>query len=284
MKQVWIVEKYMHLEYEDGLVAAIEKSGANCYLFDDTHYTFDFDKSIKNKFTEKDCTVFYGSFQRGRQIYSQTNFIPGIFITVENYECYKYYGYYGYNLLNHNYLMFGLNDIQRNIVKIFDYFKTDSIFIRPSNGYKTFTGQLLSKENFEEEFRVLCLSYGGLDLDQLVVVSPKQDIIEENRFLVVNKNNRNYIVDGVKYMVNKEVLTEREVDENAWIYAETVVDYYTPDKAFTIDIAKLADGSYKVLEIGTFCCAGLYCMDLDKVVESINELCILEYNDYWNIK
>jgi hypothetical protein len=44
-------------------------------------------KHIKQKFTEKDCVIFYGSLQRGRQIYKETNFIPGVFYTTENYEC-----------------------------------------------------------------------------------------------------------------------------------------------------------------------------------------------------
>ena len=46
---------------------------------------------------------------------------------------------------------------------------------------------------------------------------------------------------------------------------------------------KINDGNYKVLKIGSFCCAGWYNMDLEKVVKEINKLCITEYNDYYNL-
>lgn len=284
MKVNWIIEKYMFEEYEEQLFQIIKNNGHNCLLIDDTDWRFDFDRDIKTKFKSDDCVLFYGSLQRGRQILSDTSFIPGIFLTINNYECFKYYGYYGDSLVNKDYLIFGLNDIKRNKEKIFNYFQTSSIFIRPSNGYKTFTGQLLSNDNFDEEFRVLCLSYGGLDLDQLVLVSKYQHIKEENRFIVINKNGKNFIIDGNKYMVERELVKERVVDQDAWNYAETVIDNYTPDKAFTIDIAKMSDGSYKVLEIGSFCCASWYNMNLELVVNQINDLVINEYNDYYELK
>ena len=41
------------------------------------------------------------------------------------------------------------------------------------------------------------------------------------------------------------------------------------------------NGEYKVLEIGSFCCAGWYNMDLEKVVDATNKLCVSEYNDYF---
>jgi len=164
----------------------------------------------------------------------------------------------------------------------FEKFGGNNMFIRPSNGYKTFTGQLLPKENFEYEFDIF-IKTQFVDMDQLVLIAPEQKVREENRFIVINEDGVNRIVDGMKYMIDREVLTERIVDEQALVYANTVVNNYTPDKAFTIDIAKMDDGTYKVLEIGSFCCAGWYNMDLEKVVKEINNLCITEYNDYYNL-
>ncbi len=283
MKINWIVEKYMFEEYEEQLVATIKDSGQNCLLIDDTHFKYDFNKDIKNKFTENDCVIFYGSLQRGSQIWRETNFIPGIFLTRDNYECFKYYSYYGDKMVNSEYMLLGLNDVARVSKMFFEKFGGDEMFIRPSNGFKTFTGQLLPKENFETEFDILCRSYGGLDMDQLVLIAPKKNVREENRFVVISEESGNRIIDGMKYMVDGEVVTERIVDEQALVYANSVVNNYTPDKAFTIDVAKMNDGTYKVLEIGSFCCAGWYNIDIDKVVKEINKLCITEYNDYHNI-
>lgn len=308
MKVNWIIEKHMFEEYEQKLVNTIKNSGHNCLVIDDTDWKFDFNKDIKNKFNEKDCVIFYGSLQLGRKIWNQTNFIPGIFLTIDNYECFKYYGYYGDQLVNSNYMMMGMNDILRNKQKIFEilhsknwtHLTNEKIFIRPSNGFKTFTGQLLPweivtkkedshfiyydvKKIFEKEFDILSKSYGNVDIDQLVLVAPEQKVREETRFVIVVNNNENEVIDGNIYMIDGELVKERLFDKKAFEYVKTVANNYTPDKAFTIDIAKLDDGTYKTLEIGSFCCAGLYNMDLEIVVNKINNLCIKEYNDYHNV-
>jgi hypothetical protein len=282
MKPVWIVEKHMFPEYEEQLVAAIEKSGAKCYLFDDTdHLKFNFNKQIKNKFTNKDCTIFYGSLQRGRELYAKTDFVPGIFLTIDNYECYKYYGMFGKHLLNSTYRMMGLNDLKRWK----SYFES-KIFIRPSNGYKTFPGQIINMDNFESEYETLINSYGGVDIDQLVVISPCKNILKESRFAVINGK----VVDGCVYMMNGEKTEERTVDERALIFANIVIENLPtdfPDPAYTIDIACVdfdGDEEYRVIEINSLCCAGLYHMDKDLIVSAMNDLVIEKYNDFWEIK
>jgi len=279
MKTTWLVEKFLFEDYEDELVKTIRGLDSTCHIIDDTDINFDFDKKIKNRFTDKDCVIFYGSLQLGRKIYSRTNFIPGIFLTIENYECYKYYGFYGDKLLNSDYLMMGMNDVKRNKEKIFNYFSTDDVFIRPSNGYKTFTGQCLNKEQFEYELDTLCKSYGGVDMDQLVIIAKKQDVHQESRFIIVDGK----LIDGSIYMTDGVLNKEKIVDLKAMELAKSVINCYEPDRAFTIDIAKLKDGSYKVLEIGSFCCASLYNADFKKVVKAVNKLMIKEYNDYWNL-
>jgi hypothetical protein len=279
MKITWLVEKFLFDEYEKRLCQTIKDSGSECIVIDDTDINFDFDKKIKNRFTDKDCVIFYGSLQLGRKIHSRTNFIPGIFLTIENYECYKYYGFYGNKLLNSDYLMMGLNDVKRNKEKIFNYFSIDSIFIRPSNGYKTFTGQCLNKEKFEYELDVLCKSYDGVDMDQLVVIAKKQDVHQESRFIIIDSK----LIDGSIYMIDGVLNKEKMIDLKAMELAQSVIGCYEPDRAFTIDIAKLKDGNYKILEIGSFCCASLYNADFEKVINAMNSLMIKEYNDYWNL-
>jgi len=289
MKPTWIVEKHMFPEYEEELVAAIKESGANCYMFDDTDFMkFDFDKDIKRRFTNEDCTIFYGSLQRGREVYAKTDFVPGIFLTLDNYECYKYYGYFGYMLMNMVYLMMGLNDVPRWRA----YFtgmasgREDKIFIRPSNGYKTFPGQLIDLNNFDKDYDMLIKSYGGIDKDQLVVIAPYHNIIRESRFAVINGK----IVDGCVYMVEGEKITERMVDEGALSFANSILGCLPPefpDPAFTIDIAYVDDlkyyeeKRYKVIELNSLCCAGLYQMDKKLIVNAMNELVMAKHKDFW---
>lgn len=282
MKKVnWVIDKYIFEDYEDKLVDAIKRSGMNVHFYDDCNET-SVQRFLDRKFTDNDIVIFHGSIQHGRRVL-QTRYYPGIYLSLDAYECYKYYGLFGDYLLNSNYLMMGLNDLLRNKDKIFDIFKTESIFIRPSNGYKSFPGQTLPKENFETEYDILIKSYGGLDTDILVVVAPAVEIDEEYRFIVVDKK----VVSGSLYMDKDNrkswsAYYDRVCgDEIAWRFAEEMALIYQPDKAFTLDICKLPNGEYKVIEVNSFCCGSMYGNDYDEVVKAVNELCISDFEDIW---
>ena len=289
MKKVnWVIDKYLFDEYEDRLATAIKNSGSNVYFYDDLCGKT-FKEYITSKFTDEDIVVFHGSLQHGMQL-SHLPIYPGTFMTIQNYECYKYYGYYGNLLLNEDYMMMGLNDVLRNKEKIFSCFDKyrnahGKIFIRPSDGFKSFAGQLLSYDNFEQEFNVLIQSYGGINMESIVLVSGLQNILEEYRFVIVDGK----VISGSTYFDSENVGTYNPhydkicTDEKAIQFANDVVKLYQPDKAFTIDVCKIDSGEYKLLEIGSFNCASMYGNDYDKIVNSINELSIKEYNDLFNI-
>ena len=100
-----VIDKYLFDEYEDRLTTAIKNSGAVVHFYDDL-CDKQFKEWVTDKFTEKDIVIFHGSLQHGKQL-SHLPIYPGVFMTIDNYECYKYYGYYGDNLLNSNYMMMG---------------------------------------------------------------------------------------------------------------------------------------------------------------------------------
>lgn len=286
MKKVnWIIEKYLFDEYEDKVVDAIKNSGNNVVVWDCTESRFDtIEEYIKNKFTTDDIVLIHGSLQMGRAVL-RTPCYPGVFLTLENYECYNYYGYFGDVLLNSEYVMMGLNDVMRNKDNFFETFNTDAVFIRPSNGYKSFPGQLLHKDDFDDEFDLLTKSYGGLDMNTLTVISPIKDIKEEYRFIVVDGK----VISGSLYMDEKsrdkwEAYYDKPCEDNlATAFAEQIVlDKYQPDKAYTIDVCKLEDGSYKLIELNSLCCASWYGNDYNLVIKALNELALNEYYDVYD--
>jgi hypothetical protein len=282
MKNVnWIIEKNLFDDYENKLVEAINKNGSNCILYDNDRWNSDLKKDLSKLLKDDDIVIFHGSLGLGKKMLRETSYYPGIYLTLESYECFKYYGYYGDNLLNNNYLMFGLNDVLRNKNFIFNIFNSEKIFIRPSNGYKTFTGQCLSKINFEKDFDLLIKSYGGIDLDTLCLISPAQDIEEEYRLVIVDKK----IISGSLYMDSKnreswiayyDKLCE---DVNVFKFAESLIEMYQPDFCFDMDICRLSNGDYKLIEINSFCCGSMYGNDYEKVVSAVNDMCLKDYND-----
>lgn len=293
MKKVnWIIDKDIFEEYEERLVDSIKKSGSNVYFYDELvrvnskdYSVDDFKNYMLNKFTDKDIVVFHGSLEYSKKL-SHLPIYPGTFLTLENFECYNYYGYFGDYLLNSNYMMMGLNDVLRNKDRLVDnLFANESFFIRPSNGYKSFPGQILNYDNFESEFDILIKSYAGLDMNTLVLLSRKQELEEEYRFIVVDGE----VISGSQYFDKDNIGTFKpyydRVCENdkAIEFAIKMSKLYQPDKAYTIDICKTKNNEYKLLELNSFNCASMYGNDYDKVVEAINKLAIKEYNDLFEI-
>lgn len=278
----WVIDKGMFEDYEDRLVTAIRKSGMEVVFYDDAKHQTTIGNFLGRRFIDPydDVIIFHGSLQHGRGVL-KTPFYPGIYLTLENYECYNYYGYFGDNLLNDKYTMMGLNDVLRNKNRIFGRFGTEPIFIRPSNGYKSFPGQTLPYKNFEQEFNILTKSYGGLDLNTLVVISPAQEIEEEYRFIVIDGK----VISGSMYM-DKQSRSEWKAyydrlceDQGAMDFAIEMSQIYQPDKTYTLDVCRLPNGEYKLIELNSFCCASMYGNDYDKVVEAVNDLCIKDFED-----
>jgi hypothetical protein len=275
----WIIDTNLWDEYEDRLVESIKKSGANVYFYDEIKNS-SFKKFIlKNFQSNNDVNIFHGSLGHGRQL-THLPIYPGVFLNIDNYECYNYYGYFGDYLLNEDYMMMALNDVLRNKEKIFNNFINTSIFIRPSNGYKSFPGQMLSNHNFDSEFNLLIHSYCGLDMNTLVLIADKQLLKEEYRFIVVDGE----VISGSQYFDEKNINTFNPYydricqDQNATDFAIEMSKIYQPDLAYTIDVCKTNNDEYKLLELNSFNCASMYGNDYEKVVNAINKLAVNEHN------
>lgn len=282
MKEInYVIERYLFTEYEEKLAEAAVRSGAKVYFYDELFCDPNFVDWVKKTIPVDSIVIFHGSLQHGKKM-AHLPYYPGVFLTLENFECYNYYGYFGDYLLNSNYRMMGLNDVLRNKDKLFN---CGQIFIRPSGGDKSFPGQTLSHDNFEHEFNLLINSYSGLDMNTLVVIADAQPIREEYRFIVIDGE----VISGATYFDESNVGTLKPHydklcdDLGAWRFATKMSKIYQPDKAYTIDVCKDAYREYKLLEINSFNCASMYGCDYDKVVEASNKLAIKEYNDLFEI-
>ena len=279
----WILDANLWNEYEDNLVNSIKKSGANIYFYDELKNS-SFKKFMLKFESNNDINIFHGSLGHGRQL-THLPIYPGVFLNIDNYECYNYYGYFGDYLLNEDYMMMGLNDVLRNKDKIFSTFINTHVFIRPSNGYKSFPGQMLSFNNFESEFNLLIKSYCGLNMSTLVLISDRQNLKEEYRFIVVDGE----VVSGSQYFDETNIGTFDPYydrickDQNAIDFAIKMSKIYQPDLAYTIDVCKTINDEYKLLELNSFNCASMYGNDYDKVVKAVNTLSTKEHNDLFKI-
>lgn len=286
MKLYWLIEKDLH-ETEKSHIDILKKLNIHYKLVDGSKFDFNPD----TLFNIDDCVIFYGSLQYGKKV-RQSNLVPGLYWNEKNMLCSNYYSYYENELLHSDYIMLPYGEISRKRDFLFKIFG-DTLFIRPDSGNKQFTGNLLNKDNFDYVLDIINIY--NIDNDLMCLISPAKNILKEWRFVIVNGE----VISGSLYRdwTNGGELTENDtkdivllkskskyelVDENSDVfkYCQKVSKLYDADKAYTIDITLTDNNEYKVIEIGSFSCAGLYSNDLEKIIKSVNEISIDDWNEY----
>ena len=303
MKEVkWLIEKNVFEDNEEQLVNNINKLGMQTYLVDDSH-TEDVVKHLMNFVYEpKDIVVFYGSIGLGHKL-QKAPWVPGVYLNDKMMECTSYYPVLG-DMLVHagHYIMLPYGDLLRMEKRIFNYFFKGwtEIFIRPNSGTKQFTGMVIEKDNWEEGIKLA--GFYGIDPDMLVLISTVWAFHREWRFVVVDGkiitgsayrdwsrgeeleiSTRDYVLKK-SHSIKEECFTNpdfAEWDRDAWDVAQACADKYNPDHCWTIDVVRSAAGTYAIIEIGSFSCAGLYGANLEKVVKAVSKSALEEWNEYF---
>jgi len=219
---------------------------------------YDFDPSYSSQY---DLIIYYGSLQLARKIYNKYPNVV-IYCTFDNYECTKYYAYLGGYLLNKDYMMIPFSEFPRMRKLIFSIFGKDGkVFVRPSSGEKTFTGQLVRSLDFDADYKTLNL-YDVSHHAMIIISSPKK-IIREWRLVVCDGK----VITGSLYndaTMNLDYkLYPTEVQDLA---TQVLAVGYEPDVVWSLDLCETDDGKYHLLEIGGFSCAGMYEGDYDIIV------------------
>jgi hypothetical protein len=249
----------------------------NYAIFQDQHNS----NSWKSLFHEDECVIFYGSIELGSKISKFAPWTPSIFCSMDNYKCSNYFPiFHGLFLNSKNYIMLPYGSIlkSKNILQTFG----DEIFIKPNKGNKIFPGKTIHLNNIKNELEnIEKLSYYGINHDELCIIAPKHNIMTEWRFVIIDWN----IVCGSEYYPND---TQQANDMEAFKAAKQLlnkakIENFSPDPVWTLDIAKLNNGEYIPLEIGSFSCAGLYACNMLKVVEEVSQKAVDIWNDIHEI-
>jgi hypothetical protein len=160
----------------------------------------------------------------------------------------------------------------------------EAVFIRPNDGYKSFTGNLVYKENWEQSVKLMeysiessiSQSIADIPKSDLVIVAPPLNITKEYRFFAIDRK----IITGSLYKENGTKKFSNQYPQQAFDLAQQIIDStpWQPDPAFSIDICQAYD-KYYLLEIGAFSCSGMYHADVTKIVTAASQLAIKEFND-----
>lgn len=275
MKPTWLIEAEVFPNECGRLIAELARQEVPYVV---ANYGKSYEEYIKD-FPDDACMVFYGSLQFASVLRRQTNW-SGVYCNLPKFECLYYYPRFGQYLLNSNYAMLPFGELDRRRDWLFQNIGNDKqLFIRPSSGYKTFTGKVTNAENWDKDLRLF--GFYDINPEELVVAATPSPIKQEWRVVVSDK-----VISGSRYFVNDPQYWDR--DNSVETLPDFIVQYakeiltnvkYQPDPCWTIDICQLESGELKVVEVGSFSCAGMYASDPEPIVSELNRISVREWEE-----
>lgn len=273
MKAHWIVENFTDSDDYRELVAAVRRSGRECFVIG-RHNHFDFDPS---GFSEHECVIVQGSIQMTKNIRSRLphGCFPVAYNSWNNYLCSAWYPKFQDLLFNDKHEFMTLGELKANKFDIYRRFGKEAlIFVRPDSGEKSFSGQLIDLQDFDRIWNNAVAS-NAKDED-LVIVSTPKTINGEWRFVCSKYDNEiiaqsTYQYQGKKTLIPSAPAGAAELCKKIWNR-----DCH-PDSVYCVDICEDADGNFWLLEFTSFSSAGLYETNKDRVVQKVSEIAEKEH-------
>lgn len=255
----WLLEHGVFKSDEKPLIEALERQGIQYHL---CHFGESYDDIITKMGSKR--AIFHGSLQFGKLIKQTLGHSISVYCNLPKYECVYYYPRFGDYLVNSDYAMLPFGELSRRTSWLFEVFGPDSLFLRPSSGYKTFTGLVLDR-GAEWDMELNHLRY-RIDPETLVVVAPVRTVDKEWRVVVVDGK----VITAGQYRDRGIDVRVNDVPMVVTDFAQQVVGQsgYKPDFAWTLDVGETQRG-LRVIEVGSFSCAGLYACDYDAIVKTV---------------
>lgn len=191
-------------------------------------------------FKENEQYFVMGSYPLTRNVYK---LFPNSVFSLEDYSFEAWFKIFEKkNMLNENAQIVKASDIDWN---------SEELFVRPLNDTKDFNGGIYNKNT---------LKYEGM-----CVVASIQPIDKEFRFFVLGGK----IITASQYKINGQLAASSIVDKGAEIFAQNMVEKFN-FPGYVIDIADTKNG-YKIVELNCLNAAGLYEIDLYKLVQAVRD-------------
>jgi hypothetical protein len=140
------------------------------------------------------------------------------------------------------------------------------LFVRPNVNAKTFTGQCLPYAQWEDRCAGLDQTSSVMPTTT-VIVAAQQPILGEFRFVVAG----GAVVAGSEYTWEGRLDVRRDWPAECYALAQHVAERgcgWTPDSVYVVDVALTPSGP-RVVELNSFCCAGLYACDTLAVARAV---------------
>lgn len=275
----WVLDKSMFRKYnefsEAGLASLTDVIDSLGYEYTAMDYVpFSRKEDITFPYDFDDCVIPYSTINFGK-------FLKPYYGSFLDEESLKFHNYHSKLQMsndvwvNGDFIITTFYDFELNFDKYANLFQTNKLFIRPNSGSKLFTGlPITGIDDLQYQSNALRQLSGVVD-NSLIMVSTGKVIKEEYRFIVAGKN----IIDGSQYSLMGDHNERHFYTTEAYNLADKVAKSgRTPTEVFTCDIAKMADGSVKIVELNSFNCAGWYACEPEKIIKGVSEYVQMLYN------
>lgn len=266
MKAKWLIVNFGKQEQLNHLFYGVQECGREAEVVS----MKDFVEMLEVPSQERACIVTTGSIWVNEYTRKQRPNWSGNWHDETMYTCQRYYSFWGKHLTQQDYVMLPLAEIERRKDWVYDKIGVeDDVFFRPSSGAKEFTGEVIGRGRFNAWLDQI---KDKNTADLLCVAAPPKKLDRELRLVIKDKK----VVTGATYRIARHVadepLTEGPYDKVVEFAERVLADNPPPlPPVHCMDIAIEGDGRLSVLEVGCFCCAGLYCCDRRMITKAVSE-------------
>jgi len=276
-KPNWIVDEYI-LESRSvvgDLLQAIRDSGSQLHVTKYVPFSGEVEKASQYVHRwQFEPTILYGTVNFVKK--TPYPYVPGAWGMTDNMHCNNYYS----NIPN-EWMLNGFH-----LMTTFGLFRSNpwryaamlgptvsQVFIRPNNGFKTFTGYVVDLTgNWQQELSS-SMQLTSVTPETLILVSTPRELQGEFRFVIGDGE----VIDGSEYRWDNILDIRHDWPQEAWDLADMMAKHsWQPDLVYTCDIAMTKAGP-RIVEVNSFASAGLYACDKPLIVDRLNQIAIKEF-------
>jgi len=275
-KVLWMVETGIDEEAEGRLLASLEvRDDASVYSHDSLPF-IDEDGSGLRGWEPEGPVVYHGSFQGARWVQQNTDWTPGVLANHPAFRCHYYYPFFHEYLLNQRHVMLPFGTFLQRKDDLFEWVgKGGRIFVRPDSNEKPFAGQIVTRETWDEDIKLI--NFYRLPISELVVVAPPREIRREWRFVIQGRD----VLTGSIYRSGQQAGHCGPVTLDTapwpWEFAQEIANRavdrgWEPDPVWVLDVCMDSADRLRLLEVGSFACSEFYACDTDRIVGTVTQV------------
>ena len=222
--------------------------------------------------------VLYGSHRFVRSVNKTARFGPGALGVNERTQATQYLSHLNIDwFLNRDCEFMTWQMLKNRLPGFFYKYATDTLFIRPNSGFKTFAGQTIKWSTWDHDISSLD-QLSSVVPDTLILVANTQELQGEFRFVIADGK----VIAGSEYRWDGKLDIRRDWPQECWDLADQVAKHpWQVDIAYTCDVA-LTNSGPKIVELNGFSCAGLYACDLNLVVKGVSDAALKDWNESYS--